>query len=92
MNNSLINTPNGTVYAPGLKRRGHNQHKRVHNGVQNGSLTATEMDTLKGMRDEARANLTEAKGNNGWVGPRERMALHGDLNQLSQTIFQLKHN
>ena len=47
---------------------------------------------LKDMRSDARASLAEAKGNNGWVGPKERKELHQDMNSISQTIYALKHN
>lgn len=90
--NNLIATQNGNVYAPGLKHRAANQHARVAQGIQSGSLTESEVSVLKDMRADARASLEEAKGNNGWVGPKERMALHQDLNDISRTIYALKHN
>lgn len=89
---NLISTPNGNVYAPGLKARQQNQRERVGNGIQNGSLTQNELAVLKDMRKDYRADLAEAKGNNGWVGPKERRELHQDLNNISQTIYALKHN
>lgn len=89
---NLISTPNGPVYAPGLKDRQQNQRARVADGIQDGSLTRNELSVLKDMRQDYRANLAEAKGNNGWVGPRERRELHQDLNNISQTIYALKHN
>lgn len=90
--NNLISTTQGNVYAPGLKHRAANQHARVAQGVESGSLNASEVEVLKGMKADARSSLEEAKGNNGWVGPQERRALHQDLNDISRTIFALKHN
>ena len=90
--NNMIHTNQGNVYAPGLKARGHHQHARVQQGISNGSLSQDELSSLKDMRSDARADLAAAKGNNGSVGPRERRALHQDLNQISQAIFQFKHN
>ena len=89
---NLISTPSGNVYAPGLKERGANQHARVAAGVANGSLTSSEVTVLKEMKTDALGSLNSAKADNGWVGPQERRNLHQDLNQISQTIFALKHN
>ena len=88
----MIHTSNGNVYAPGLEARGHNQRARVQQGLNSGSITESELATLKDMRNEARQELAEAKGDNGWVGPVERRNLHQDLNALSRTIFAFKHN
>ncbi|MBT9584679.1 hypothetical protein IV102_15150 [bacterium] len=89
---NLISTANGNVFAPGLKDRAANQHARAAQGVASGSLTGSEVGVLKDMRSDARASLAEAKGNNGWVGPKERKELHQDMNSISQTIYALKHN
>ena len=89
---NLISTANGNVFAPGLKDRAANQHARTAQGVASGSLTGSEVGVLKDMRSDARASLAEAKGNNGWVGPKERKELHQDMNSISQTIYALKHN
>lgn len=90
--NGFIKTPEGRVFAPGLEARGQNQRGRVAQGIQSGALSGEEVDVLKEMRGEAFAGLTEAKGDNGWVGPKERRQLHRELNQISQTIYALKHN
>ncbi len=88
----MIKTPEGNVIAPGLQRRSHVQHARAKQGIESGALSSQEVDVLKEMRAEAFGNLTEAKGDNGWVGPVERRQLHRDLNGISRTIFALKHN
>jgi hypothetical protein len=89
---NLISTPNGNVFAPGLKDRAASQHARVAQGVASGSLTSAELGVLREQKAAARASLAEAKGNNGWVGPQERKELHQDMNSISRTIFALKHN
>ncbi len=89
---NLISTPNGNVFAPGLKDRAAHQNARVAQGVASGSLTQSEMGVLKEMRTDARGSLAEAKGNDGRVGPQERRDLHQDMNAISRTIFALKHN
>lgn len=90
--NPYIGTDNGIVRARGLKRRGNNQHNRVGNGLQNGSIDSNELASLKEMKQSALSELNDAKASNGTVSFRERAALHQDLNQLSRTIFQYKHN
>ena len=89
---NLIATPNGNVFAPGLKDRQHNQRERVAGGVANGSLSQNELSVLKDMRQDYRSDLAQAKGDDGRVGPQERRDLHQDLNSISQTIYALKHN
>ena len=89
---NLISTANGNVFAPGLKDRAASQHARVAQGVSSGSLTGSELGVLREMRSDARESLSEAKGDNGWVGPQERKDLHQDMNAISRTIFALKHN
>lgn len=89
---NLISTSNGMVFAPGLKERQQNQRARVADGIQDGTLTGNELKVLREMRQDYRAELAEAKGDNGWVGPRERRELHQDLNNIGQTIYALKHN
>ena len=88
----MIHTSNGNVYAPGLEARGLNQRARVQQGLNSGSISQSELATLKEMRSDARGELAAAKGDNGWVGPVERRQLHQDLNAISRTIFAFKHN
>lgn len=92
MKNPTIPTQAGRVFAPGLKNRGFNQHQRVGQGIRSGELTDSELATLKEHRTEHQKMLTAFKANDGIVGPRERMALHRDLNGISQAIYTFKHN
>jgi hypothetical protein len=88
----MINTQNGNVYAPAIENRAERQRDRVKQGLENGTVTREELSTVREMRVDARAGLVESKGDNGWVGPAERRALHQDLNAINRTIFALKHN
>ncbi len=92
MRNGLVHTEAGKVFAPRIEKRGMNQHARVHSGIENGSLTQNEVGVLQEMKAGAVENLTEAKADNGWVGPYERMGVRRDLGRISATIFDLKHN
>lgn len=86
----MIRTSNGNVYAPGLEARGLNQYARVQQGIHNGTISQSELEVLKEMGSAARQELSEAKGDNGRVGPVERRNLHQDLNAISRTIFAFK--
>ena len=88
----MISTSKGNVVAPGLQHRAANQQARVAQGVSSGSLSQAERGVLKEMRTDARASLSEAKGDNGRVGPQERRDVHQDMNSISRTIFAMKHN
>lgn len=88
----MIHTKNGNVYAPGIQARASNQHNRVQDGIADGSLTSSELSGLRAMRKDARAELVQAKGDDGKVGPLERRQVHQDLNQISQAIYEFKHN
>ena len=89
---NLIPTCNGSVFAPGLKDRLANQRDRVGQGLSSGSLAGSEMGVITDMRKDFRADLAEAKGDDGRVGPQERRELHKDMNAISRTIYALKHN
>ena len=92
MINPYIQTSEGTVKAGGLKLRGHVQRQRVKHGLQNGSITQEELGQLKEARQEAFGALTQSKGDDGKVGIFERLASHGDLNDISKMIHEFKHN
>lgn len=88
----MIHTKNGNVYAPHLEARRDRQHNRVQDGKQDGSLSTEELAQLKDMRQDARQDLAQAKGDNGRVGPGERRELNQDMNKISQAIYAFKHN
>lgn len=90
MLNGYINTQSGRVRAPGLETRGAVQLGRVRTGVQNGSITESELSELRSQRQEARSQLNEFKANDGRVDYQERAALHKDLNSLSDSIRKFK--
>ncbi|MBS2039271.1 hypothetical protein JST97_30080 [bacterium] len=88
----MIHTQNGNVYAPHLEARRERQHDRIKDGIQDGSLSSEELAKLNAMRKDARQDLAEAKGDNGWVGPAERREINRDMNQISRAIYAFKHN
>ncbi len=91
-NNGYLPTDAGRVHAPGLEKRMQKQTARVAGGIATGSLSQEELQALKGSSAQYEADLTAAKADNGKVGPRERVALHKELNDVSRQIYDFKHN
>jgi hypothetical protein len=87
---NIIATQNGNVFAPGLKGRGRIQNGRVRHGLNNGSISQSELDSLKQARLDNRQALSEAKSD-GYVSRDERIALHPDMSSVSRMIFDFKH-
>ncbi|MBS0194428.1 MAG: hypothetical protein JSR34_09290 [Proteobacteria bacterium] len=68
-----------------------NQEKRIHNGVDNGSLTNRETAHLEGR--EAHVDHEEARaGADGNVNAREQRRIQGTQNRDSKRIYRDKHN
>lgn len=93
INNGFVPTGGqGRVHAPGLEKRMENQDARISQGVAGGSLTQEEMDSISTSQKEYEETLQQFKANDGKVGPRERMLLHQQLNDISGLIYADKHN
>ncbi|MBM3462827.1 MAG: hypothetical protein FJX76_12060 [Armatimonadetes bacterium] len=91
-NNNRVPTQSGRVFAPGLEDRMYRQNDRVGQGVASGALSAEEQQSLEESTSGYTASLNEFKSNDGRVGPRERVALHSELNGISAQIYGYKHN
>ncbi|MEW6284251.1 MAG: hypothetical protein AB1758_36895 [Candidatus Eremiobacterota bacterium] len=91
-NNGIVPTPAGKVVAPWIEDRGRHQFQRIQAGKADGSLDSQEVSALRGQYAEAYADLTAAKADDGRVGPRERMAVHRDLNDISRSIYAYRHD
>ena len=87
----FLHSSNGPVFAPGLENRVQNQGARTLDGIRRGSLSKEEMGQVGESRKQFGASLTEAKGD-GSVSREERVALHQQLNDMSQMLFDLEHN
>jgi len=93
INNGFVPTGGqGRVHAPGLEKRMENQDARISRGVAGDSLTQEEMDSISASQKEYEESLQQFKSNDGKVGPRERMLLHQQLNDISGLIYADKHN
>jgi len=76
---------------PRLNQREANQHARIHQGVESGSLTKPEARRLRA--GEARLNYNEARAkSDGVVTPAERAKLHREADRESERIYRQKHD
>lgn len=93
INNGFVPTGGqGRVHAPGLEKRMENQDARISQGAASGSLTQEETDGIGSSQKEYEETLQQFKANDGKVGPKERMLLHQQLNDISALIYGDKHN
>jgi hypothetical protein len=82
-----------TTPPPTVNQRKENQQDRIANGVQSGQLTAGETRNLE--RKESNLNQEERdmrKLDNGHLTAADRATLNQQQNQLSNKIYQDKHN
>jgi hypothetical protein len=76
---------------PNLDKREANQHARIHQGVESGSLTKPEARRLR--EGEARLKYNEAKAKaDGTVTPAERAKLQREADHESERIYRQKHD
>ena len=76
-----------------IRQRKENQQQRIAEGVENGSLTAGETAKLEGK--EAKLNKEIAKdraANSGKLTPAEKAQVNKQQNQLSNQIYNQKHD
>ena len=82
------------VAAPAtVNQRKENQQDRIANGIQSGELTAGETKNLEGR--EANLNhqvRADRQANGGTLTPQERHQVNQRQNNLSQSIYDDKHN
>lgn len=76
----------------GVNGRQARQHARIYNGVKNGSLTGRESARL--IRQQAALNRQERfyRSTGNGLNNRERARLQHQQNQLSQNIYNQKHD
>jgi hypothetical protein len=76
---------------PGVNRRQHDQHARIHEGVRSGQLTHQEAKSLRSEQRSIRHEERKDKAD-GKMTAAERKDLHKDLNKASKDIYADKHN
>jgi len=80
-----------TAQAGPIRHRQVNQRARIHQGVQNDSLTRGETRVLN--REQRAIDSGRRRAvSDGHIGPREARALTRAQNRASRTINRLKHN
>jgi len=74
------------VISTWIKDRVANQAARTAAGVASGSIDSGELQQLRQQRQGVASDLNAYKANDGRVDLQERVAVHKDLNQISQSI------
>jgi hypothetical protein len=87
----LISAAYAGTRDPGVNKRQHNQHARIHDGVKSGELTHSEAKALRAEQRAIRAQEREFKSD-GVLTQSERRELHRDLNESSRDIRREKHD
>ena len=87
----VISTAYAGTRDPGVNKRQHNQHARMHDGVKSGELTRSEAHALRAEQRATRTQEREFKSD-GVLTRGERRELHRDLNESSRDIRREKHD
>jgi hypothetical protein len=87
----LVSTAYAGTRDPGVNKRQHNQHGRIHDGAKSGELTHGEAKALRAEQRAIRAQEREFKSD-GVLTRGERRELHRDLNESSRDIRREKHD
>ncbi|MBI2264569.1 MAG: hypothetical protein HYU64_05295 [Armatimonadetes bacterium] len=77
---------------PWIDARYSNQVRRYNQGVENGTIDATEQEKLKKADAGFKGQLYGAKTDDGLIDLQERIGLHKTLNRTSAMIFKFKHD
>lgn len=76
---------------PGVNRRQANQQARIREGVRSGELTRREAHTLK-WKEARVAELERRLKADGTLSPADRAKLQSEMTDLSNEIYQEKHD
>lgn len=74
-----------------VRQRNANQHRRIHQGVKSGEITAGERARIANKEREVRQDTRDARAD-GVVTGQERREIRRDQNKASRTIYRTKHN
>jgi hypothetical protein len=75
-----------------IKGREKNQASRIHQGVQNGSLTRPEAARLKQQQRDIRQDVRQDRRDGGGLSPREKAQITHEQNQANRQIYKQKHD
>jgi hypothetical protein len=87
MATALLTFGQGTI-----KQRANNQHNRIRQGVQNGSLTKPEAARLRAQQREIRQDVRQDRRDGGGLTKLERKQATREQNQASRRIARQKHD
>jgi hypothetical protein len=74
-----------------IKQRANNQHNRIKQGVQSGSLTKPEAARLRHQQHEIRQDVRQDRRDGGCLTTREKAQITREQNQASRRIARQKH-
>ncbi len=83
----------GSMAMDSVNGRRFNQQGRIANGVSSGQLTAGETKNLEGREANLNGEVrSDRQANGGTLTPQERQQVNRQQNNLSQSIYNDKHN
>lgn len=80
------------AFGANLKNREKKQSARIHQGVENGSLTKPEAARLRAQQKDIRQDVRQDRRDGGGMTPAERAKLTREQNQASRRIYKQKHD
>ena len=79
------------TWSPGVNKRQQNQRRRIKHGIRTGKLTKEEAQGII-QQEKALSDLEKELKGDGKLTRDERKQLHEELNKLSKTIYEEKHD
>lgn len=80
------------VSAAGVNTRQARQHDRIHAGIAHGDLTRRESAALHAQQAHIARIEDRMRRDDGVLGPRERVRLHGMQDRASRSIHRQRHD
>jgi hypothetical protein len=75
-----------------IRGKARNEHDRIAQGIDDGSLTRSETRRLVREQRHIHNDIRRAKANDGHIGPVERMHILSEERRASRHIYRAKHN
>jgi hypothetical protein len=78
--------------AQSIRGKARNEHDRIAQGINDGSLTRSETRRLVREQRHIHNHIRRAKANDGHIGPVERKHIRSEERRASRHIYRAKHN
>ena len=78
--------------AQSIRGYAYNEHNRIEQGYNNGSLTRGETRRLSYEQQNIRHDIYRARSNDGYISPRERGYIRREERYASRNIYRARHN